>query len=283
LWYGSTVGQILPRLVDQLREHYDERRFNIMMLHTDVEGQLNRPIPGLPVAKLNELKGHVDYLALGHTHKNFAIDDWIFNPGSLEACNVEEFFHTRGAYLVEIVEGKPRVRLMRDYYQRPIVRLRFDVSGRGAPEELHEALFAQLRRELPAHNADETDVPAPVVELSLSGQLGFKSALLEINRLRDQLVEEFRPLLAIVKNQTVPVEYAVAAGLSEHVTRGERERRVIEDLIARDARFKDQAAAITGLILETKRLALSDEQPARITELLEQRLAEIATPAAVTA
>src|SRR5581483_6289584 len=227
IWYGSTVGQALPNLVEQMREHRDEQRFNIMMLHTDVEGQLNRPIPALPIAKINELKSSVDYLALGHTHKNFAIDDWVFNPGSLAACSVDEYFNTRGAYLVEIVDGKPKAQLMRDYYQRQIRRLRFEVTGRATPEELHAALFEQLNRELTPHNPDETDEPAPVVELTLQGHLGFKSALLEINRLRDEVRENFRPLLTLVKNQTVPVEYAVAAGLTEHVTRAERERRVI--------------------------------------------------------
>jgi DNA repair protein SbcD/Mre11 len=278
VWYGSTVGQMLPSLVDQMREHHDERRFNIMMLHTDVEGQLNRPIPALPVAKINELKACVDYLALGHTHKNFEIDGWVFNPGSLEACSVDEF-NKRGAYLVELVDGKPQAQLVQEYYQRPIRRLRFDVSGRGTPEELHEALFGQLRRELTPHNANETDAPSPVVELSLQGHLGFKAALLEINRLRDEIRAEFNPLLTLIKNQTVPVEYAVAAGLSEHVSRAERERRVIEDLIARDNRFQDRATAVASLVLEAKRLALGGELPARISELVEQRLTDLTAKA----
>lgn len=281
VWYGSTVGQMLPSLVDQMRTQHDAQRFNIMMLHTDVEGQLNRPIPALPVAKINELKTCVDYLALGHTHKTFAIDDWVFNPGSLEACSVDEFFNERGAYLVEIVDGKPKAQLMRDYYQRQIKRLRFDVGGHVTPEELHEALFAKLRTDLAPHNPNETDTPAPVIELSLQGHLGFKTALLELNQLRDQIRTEFQPLLTLLKNQTVPVEYAVAAGLSEHISRAERERRVIEDLITRDNRFRDNAAAIAGLVLEAKRLALSDETPVRITELIEQRLPDFASSAAM--
>jgi DNA repair exonuclease SbcCD nuclease subunit len=274
IWYGSTVSQALPGLIDELREHHSQTRFNIMMLHTDVEGQLNRPIPALPVAKINELKSYVDYLALGHTHKNFEIDGWVYNPGSLEACNVDEYANTRGAYLVEVSGGKHTARLVRDYHQRPVVRVSFDVSGHGAPEELHEKLFEQLRREITPHDSNEADSPAPVIELLLRGHLGFKNSMLEINRIRDEIKQEFDPLLAMVRNQTVPVEYAVAAGLSEHVSRSERERRVIEDLISRDARYRDQAQIMAGLILETKRLALGDEEPSRIAELIEQRLAE---------
>lgn len=278
IWYGSTLGQMLPHLVEQIRDHHDEQRFNIMMLHTDVEGQLNRPIPALPVAKINELKTFVDYLALGHTHKKFEIDGWVFNPGSLEACSVDEFQHERGAFLVEIVDGKPQARLMQDYYQRPIQRVRFDVSGQPTPEQLHEALFAHLREKLNPQQEAETDAPAPVVELALQGQLGFKTALLELNQLRDAVRAEFNPLLTLIKNQTVPVEYAVAAGLNEHVSREERERRVIEDLIARDNRFREQAGAVAALVLEAKRLALGGELPARIAELIEQHLPDLSAP-----
>jgi DNA repair protein SbcD/Mre11 len=272
IWYGSTVGQALPGLVDELRNHHNEQMFNVMMLHTDIEGQLNRPIPALSVAKINELKSYIDYLALGHTHKNFEIDGWVYNPGSLEACNVDEYANIRGAYLVEISNGHHIASLVREYHQRPVLRLSFDASGRATPEELHAALFNHLRGELEPYNANESPHPQPVLELSLRGHLGFKNSLLEINRIRDEIKKEFNPMLAMVRNQTVPVEYAVAAGLSEHVSRAERERRVIEDLISRDARFRDQAVQIAGVILEAKLLALSGEQPSRITELIEQRL-----------
>lgn len=273
VWYGSTVGKALPALIDQLREHRSQSHFNVMMLHTDVEGQLNRPIPALPVAEINKLRSYVDYLALGHTHKSFEIDGWVYNPGSLEACSVDEYANVRGAYLVEVMDGKHTATLVRDYHQRPVLRLSFDVSGYSAPEDLRETLFSQLRREITPHNPSEGG-EAPVIELTLRGRLGFKSSLLEINRLREEVKREFNPLLVMMKNQTVPVEYAVAAGLSEGVSRAERERRVIEDLIARDSRFRDQAQSLAALVIEAKRMALADETPPRIIDMIEEKIAE---------
>jgi DNA repair exonuclease SbcCD nuclease subunit len=266
-----------------------------MMLHTDVEGQINRPIPALPVAEINKLRSYVDYLALGHTHKNFEIDGWVYNPGSLEACSVDEYANVRGAYLVEVSDGKHTARLVRDYHQRPVLRLSFDVSDCPTPEELRETLFSQLRREVTPHNPYDTMADtgtsigaqaageAPVIELTLRGRLGFKSSLLEINRLREEIKKEFNPLLVMMKNQTVPVEYAVAAGLSEGVPRAERERRVIEDLIARDSRFRDQAQALAALVIEAKRLALTDEPPPRIVEMIERKIAETQSSKAANA
>jgi hypothetical protein len=81
----------------------------------------------------------------------------------------------------------------------------------------------------------------------------------------------------------VPIEYAVAAGLSEHAPRAERERRVIEDLIARDSRFRDRAVEVAGLVIEAKRLALTGEQPGRIVELIERKLSETESNKAASA
>lgn len=280
LWYGSTVGQALGSLIDALREHKDDRFYPVLMLHTDVEGQLNRPIPALPVARLNELRSHIRYVALGHTHKNFEIDGWVYNPGSLEACNVEEYFNRRGAYLVEIGDEGHQAELKREYQQRRIVRQSFDVTGQETPESLHNALMRRFREEmaLPRNGllsgctaegiVNEVESDSPVIELTLRGQLGFRSSSLELNRYREEIKEAFEPLLVIVRNQTMPMELAVGLGLTDQTSRTERERRVIEDLLTREVRYRDHASALAGLILEAKHLALASEAPERILDLI---------------
>jgi DNA repair protein SbcD/Mre11 len=268
LWYGSTVGQALGSLVEALRDHHQESLFPILMLHTDVEGQLNRPIPALPVARLNELRSHIQYLALGHTHKKFEIDGWVYNPGSLEACNVDEYFNERGAYLVEVDGDRHRAELKRDYQQRPIIRQSFDVGGYENSNSLLESMLTQLDRELVPPAEDDL---APVLEVTLRGQLGISSSSLELNRYREVLRERFNPLLVILRNQTLPIELAVGLGLTEQTTRAERELRVIEDLLTREIRYRDHAASLAGLILEAKRLALASEAPERILDLIARQ------------
>src|SRR5205814_2276437 len=77
----------------------------------------------------------------------------------------------------------------------------------------------------------------------------------------------------MLKNQSVPVEYAVAAGLDADTSRAHRERRIIADLIARDARYRDRAEEMAELVLDAKSYALGDKDPAEILELIEQKLA----------
>ena len=271
LWYGSTVSQALGGLIDALPAHSHAERFQVMMLHTDVEGQLQRPIPALPIARLAELRSHIDYLALGHTHKNFEIDGWVYNPGSLEACNVEEYAHRRGAYLVETNGKTHTTRLVEEYYRRPIVRHSIDVSGHPTPEGLFEGLMASVQEGWPAAPGGEAARLAPVFELTLRGRLPFNPSQLELTRYREEIHQTFQPLLVMVRNQTIPAEFGVAMGLLESVPRAERERRVLEDLLSREDRYRDQAGSLAGLILEAKQLALAGEAPERILALLAER------------
>jgi DNA repair exonuclease SbcCD nuclease subunit len=271
-WYGTTTNVALSILSDAIRETRDPKLFNILMLHTDVEGQINRPIPALPVEKLKELKTLVDYVALGHTHKRFEVDGWAFNPGSLEACNVDEHREERGVYLVEVGDDKQvRATHLRDYFQRPFQRIVFDVSGREDAESVRAGVMEKLELEARRHE-EGSDTPAPIIEIVLRGHLGFKNSLLDLGRIREEARAWSGALHVMVKNQSVPVEYAVAADLDADATRQERERRIVEDLIARNNRWRERAREMAALVLEAKRLALADETPAAILDLIEQKL-----------
>jgi exonuclease SbcD len=271
-WYGASANSAIPLLADAMRSARQEGRFNILMLHTDVEGQLKRPIPALTIAKLNELKALTDYVALGHTHKRFDIDNWAFNPGSLEPTAIDEYREERGLYLVEVTDAhNVRAEHIKDYTQRPFQRLSFDVSGCVDPEAVYAGLMETVEHEARKHRED-SDGPAPIIEMTLRGQLGFKNSLLEIRRMREEVEERTGALHVMMRNQSVPVEYAIAAGLDAQAPRQERERRIIEDLISRDARFRDRAHEIAELVIESKRLALSQESPDKILELIEQKL-----------
>ncbi|MDT4896675.1 MAG: repair protein SbcD/Mre11 [Acidobacteriota bacterium] len=282
-WYGASATAAIPILADALRGAHSEGRFNILMLHTDVEGQTARPIPAVPVAKLKELKQLINYVALGHTHKRFDLDGWAFNPGSLEPTSIDEYKEERGVFLVEVDEQHAvTAKHITEYVQRPFQRLSFDVSGAEDAEVVYAGVMALIEREARKHDAS-LDQPAPIIEITLRGQLGFKNSLLQINRMRDEAREKTGALHVMLRNQSVPVEYAVAAGMDAQAPRHERERRIIEDLIARNNRYKGRAREIAELVIETKKQALGNEPPDKILELIAQKLDQsIATEKAAT-
>ena len=281
-WFGTSTNAAIPVLTDALRKVRGENHFNILMLHTDVEGQLNRPnIPALSLARMKELQGLVDYVALGHTHKRFEIDNWAFNPGSLEACSIDEYREERGVYLVEVGADKQLTAThLRDYRQRPFQRLNYDVSGVESPAAVHAGVMEVVRTEARAHDpATEDESRASIIEINLRGHLGFKNSDLDIAKMRGETRELMNALHVMVTNRSVPVEYAVAADLDTEATRQVRERRILEDLIARDTRFRARAPRLAGLILEAKQAVLNDDPPERVLEIIEHEIdAETDTP-----
>jgi len=61
---------------------------------------------------LGPLKDGLDYLALGHIHKRFELNDWVFNPGSLENWSLDETHknNPHGLYIVDIGDDEGGVR-----------------------------------------------------------------------------------------------------------------------------------------------------------------------------
>lgn len=266
-WYGVTTGNVIPQLQEAIQPHLRDNGYNIMMLHTEIEGQLNRPIPALSTSKLLQLRNGIDYLALGHIHKNFEVENWAFNPGSLEAASIDEYRERRGAYLVELKDGQVHAQLVRDYIQRPFRFLDFDLSPYTEADDATQALKNHL---LEKCRSKETEAK-PLIELTLKGRLSFKSSLLKLESVKEEILAQDKVLDIIYRNETIPIEYAVAADLTSGTPREERELRVLQDLIFHNPRYKDRANSLANLILEMKRLTLSGEKPEALLEMLEQQ------------
>jgi DNA repair exonuclease SbcCD nuclease subunit len=271
-WYGVTTNNILSPLYEAIRPNLRSNGQNILLLHTEVEGQLNRPIPAVSASKLLQLKDGINYLALGHIHKNFAISNWAFNPGSLEAATVDEYRERRGAYLVELVDGKVTAQLVQDYSQRPFDFLELDLSKFPTADEASKAISDYLIKNCPSISLECSDEQKPLVEVILQGHLSFKSSLLKLESIKSEIKEKAAVLEIIFRNETVPNDYAVAANLSSSTSRADRELQVLKDLVAQNPLYKQQSSSLANLILEMKRLTLTGESPEKLLELLQQEL-----------
>ena len=267
-WFGASANWAIPMLTESIKENRREGAFHILLLHTDVEGHQTHPIPALSLANLKELKSVTDYVGLGHTHKCYEIDNWAFNPGSLEITKIDEYQETRGAWLVE-VDGENNVsaRHIEDYTQRPFQRLGFDVSGFADAKDITEQVLEKVKREARTHEKG-SDNPKPIIEITLRGHLGFPNSNLEIQKIREEAQKLTGALHIRIKNHSAPVEYAVAADVAEDISREQLERRVVEDLIIRDNRYKTRVDDIADVIIGAKRMALSDENPDKIADFI---------------
>lgn len=266
-WYGASANLAIPKLIDAIRENRRENAFHILLLHTDVEGHQTHPLPALSLENLNALRAVTDYVALGHTHRAYEIDNWVFNPGSLEITNIEEYAENRGAWLVEVADDNTvSAQLVNEYRQRAFERIVFDVSSSNEPASVHKGVLEKVAKiERPSAEGDEFK---KVIEITLRGRLGFAGSQLDLRTLREEAAKISNALHVRIKNHSVPVEFAVAADLDADVSRETLERRVIEDLILHDRRYQDRFQAMSEAVIGAKRMALGDESPEKIADFV---------------
>ncbi len=273
-WYGATANKAIPQLTEALEKNRREGAFHILLLHTDVEGHQTHPIPALSMENLKKLKSVTDYVGLGHTHKCYEIENWAFNPGSLEITKVDEFKEVRGAWLVEVDENfEINARHVRDYTQRPFKRLTFDVDRCVDGKAVTEGVLSLVEREVDKHD-ENSDEPQTIIEIRLRGHLGFQNSALELDKIRTKAKELTNALHVMIKNHSVPVEYAVAADVDEDISREKLERRVIEDLIFRDNRYKTRMDDVTDAVVGAKKMVLENESPEKIADFIALKTVE---------
>lgn len=187
----------------------------------------------------------------------------------------EEAWPQRGYVLAEIMPGnepphKAEILAPPSPPRRPFHRFPLKVDALMDPNAVYDAVRRLIRREDTAISRD----PQPVIELSLVGTLPFDRYDLDLTYLESLIHEAWKPLMVRVRNATTPAEFDIQFG--EQSSRPELERAVIQDLLERDARYRDHAEAWTAGALELKRLVLESSAPEAIIQHLERLRVELA-------
>jgi exonuclease SbcD len=293
-WQGSATMRSLEGLAQALaseraREEAAGVEYRLLLLHTGIEGIVPR-LQGLPtISQLQQLRPYIDYLALGHIHKPYEFEGWIYNPGSPETWSAEESqWQDRGYYFVEIdteAEQPPdrdgQARHHRATHlvntRRPFVRHELRVEGLDDPAALYARLEEYCRREGPRY-AGAAERLRPVVQVQLVGTLNFDAEALDQAHMEELLRTHFQPLHARIENNTSDRDYLLDGdGLDgrDRASWQELERRIFADLLGRDSRYLPAREAWGLVLAELKERALQKEDPAALARYLREKRAEL--------
>ncbi len=254
-WQGAATARSIEGMAQALEAARVEEEaagieYRLLMMHTGVDSVVPR-VQGLPtMAQFQPLRRHVDYLALGHVHKPYAFDGWMYNPGSTETCGAEEAaWEDRGYYFVEIDGGNaaPASELEQQTplhhathlvsKRRPFVRHELRVDGLNEPAELYNRLEMYCRRE---QHRYETDALRPIVQVQLIGTLAFDAGSLDRTYMEKFVQDLFDALYVHIENNT-----------------------------------NDRREQWSQTLADLKRMALEKEDPADIAQFLRERRAEL--------
>ena len=160
-YYGASTSQVLKQLAERLEELPGPRpRYSVLMLHAGVLGVLDQYSATLSREDLEILRPHVDYLAMGHIHKPYTQDDWIYNPGSLEANSTQEaLWADRGYFVVQVDPGQspPHRVIKRRSAGRRFLLLSLAVDRFSSAEALREGVARYLEEQRQRQGAMAND------------------------------------------------------------------------------------------------------------------------------
>ncbi|HEY9657335.1 MAG TPA: DNA repair exonuclease [Allocoleopsis sp.] len=268
-WYGASAPKAIGHIATALNELPPSPGSTILLFHHGLEGQIARYQGALRYNDVLPLKqAGVDYLALGHIHKNYEMDGWIFNPGSLEANSIEESGFQRGAYLVEITAAGIRADLKQDYSQRAIVRLKLATEGDESVETVEQLAFQKV------HQAIETGVlqpeAQPIVELRLEGTVEFDRLELDTRRLQQSLQHLSNALIFLLKYNVDSKVFATP--LSDEANRLEIEQEIFTDFLTANHSYKKQTAHLARGLIDLKNQQLEGRSEADLYRFVQALL-----------
>ncbi len=279
-WYGASAPQMIRKLAEAIAALPPGPSKTIMMFHHGLEGQIARYNGALRYQELLPLReAGVDYLALGHIHRHYEKEGWIFNPGSLEANSIVEnqAQNPRGVLLVEMDETGVRADLRRDYYQRPIRRLIFKTEKQMTSDDLAAGAIAQIEAA-----AQRGETQGALVEMVIQGQTGFNRVDLNLKTLRDRLKTLSGALILLLKYEAVGTEYRTPAfaGAESAPTRAQIEQQVFLDLLTANTRYEAHAPHLATGLADLKDRVLDNQAEDTLYEFVQDLLDTLETPQA---
>lgn len=217
-------------------------RINILLMHAGLEGILPGHHTG--TFKLEEarqlLKPKVDLLLLGHIHKPYQVDGWIYNPGSVEACDSKQaLWQDRGLLIFEVdTETKKHTVKTIRYNNRHWLFIQIDTTGK-QPHEIELEYLGLL--------GNSPILAERIVHLTLRGQMDFPLSSLTLD-------SSVAPKLLLTKNETWKTVQTLERTTS---SKDEIELEVFGQLTSDPAKAK-----------KVMQLALAGAKPETILEVL---------------
>ncbi|MHA1106266.1 MAG: metallophosphoesterase family protein [Promethearchaeota archaeon] len=286
-FFGSFTSQLFPAIKNAIPKI--DSKFNLLMMHFGIEGQ-DKIKTGVKLSpSLMILHENVDYLALGHYHKQYTLPSespWIFNPGSLETNDLSELSFTRGAFIAEI-SGK-------EYYQQQITSIECD-NGDIDPTSIPNRKFVSIssiniektdnfdesvdlildylqKWGVPLHDSksviDKSDLNCPIVFFSIKGEIVYSRLEIDLNKLRNAIKKKFALLdVRIFTKELLSKIDQSPVGLDE-MTIDEIEKEVILSIIEENSQYNPIKDEVLALMNDTKS-QLTQRRPNN-SELKEQ-------------
>ena len=294
-YLGQRTSDSLSKVaegIERVNEREGEPEATVLIGHFGVEGHIPGMGGGISFNVLEPVEEAVDYLALGHLHKNYEHGDWVFNPGSLEAHDTRQARWDLGYYIVD-VEDDGLSPEFHESKRRPFFEISFEVDAHDSPDELESAFTEEVEGSLSdldkvqrKKKFQKSGKRDPVIDLRLEGLLQFNRSRLDTDVLRDIVEEKTGALYVNLNDATESKETAsiieeldggeLAVRDEEgQIDRGKLESAVFQRLAGQDSEYSEVEEDVADTLSVVKSSVVAGENPESVAETIKKRRREL--------
>lgn len=289
-YYGAITQDLIPKIHNALPTGEDS--FNILLMHFGVTGQIKGKL-GVDLSdNLLALHQKIDYLGLGHFHKQFRHphdNAWIFNPGSTEINSPKEFYgddgapFPRGVFLVEATSKKTEnIKVTpiefengdsgaknslpnRQFYDLPIDFTKIEPQSF---EKLTDFVLNIIQKKgftptsaMGDQKKDQENLNLTILFLSLSGLIPFSKLDLNFSLLREKIMHQFQFLEVRIfaKNLASQID-GLSIEAREDRSIEELETEIFTEMVSLNPKYAPQANEIVSLLKDIKKPLLTSSK-----------------------
>lgn len=259
------IGAHLPNALSHLASHPPEGHadYTVLLLHGSLDGEMPHQADEVTSHHLDPLRPFVHYIAMGHIHKPYIRDAWIYNPGSLESISVEEAaWPNRGFYMVDVdmATGQHKA-VLHTVPRREIVRVKIRVDEAAHMQHLLEMILDAIPRSTGTQS---------LFDISLRGLFSFPSAQFDAELVRKAVTHDYQPLHILLKLQLDDVAHSTTGNTTTQ-SHDEIEHTVLMDALQADPAFASQADAWRDMVLSVKQALLSGADAQEVADIIHVR------------
>ncbi len=261
-------GSMMPRRLGELSAQLEQApEYTVLLLHSAIQKMMH--LGGIGREDIAPLRKRVDYVAMGHIHRRYEEDNWIYNPGSPECWDLGESQGEKGFYhVVCTTREEPAEVTFVPSQRRPVYTTSVDAGGCQTLEEV----YSRCRTKISALNIP-SDCRA-LVRLTLTGALPFNPLAVDTGLIEQEVHDLASCLVAEIQNDCfLDQEGLHGQDTAGSVSREQLERTVLDRLFRQEPGMQKWAEDLVDLALAVKDLTASEPDDHHLAAAIE-RLAE---------
>ncbi|MCG2720056.1 MAG: exonuclease SbcCD subunit D, partial [Nanoarchaeota archaeon] len=255
------LGASTKRKIELLKPYLKLSKFNIMMLHASINSMIYTDLGGIKEEEIDILKNEINYLALGHIHKKYEINKWIFNPGAMENWRLDEASYKKGYFHVKIEANKIKEVIFKESKRRPVLNWEIDITGCKDSNDVYKKVLSYAEK-----NKPDSSVKKPIIVITYVGKVDFSTIQIDNQFIKNEIERRFNPLICELRDGA---NILLSGGkMMVLPSKNEIEKEEIGQLIDLHPEYKKRKRVLTELILKFKTKALSSLDEEELIDLI---------------